>query len=104
MSTDRTPQSQQSNRQCIHRPPCACDTAKAQLAPPPDLVCAPTLQVTLGDRVFVAPAGGAGALVAAAVSSITTTVEAGLYSPWTLEGSIIVDDVAASTHTAWWVA
>jgi hypothetical protein len=54
--------------------------------------------------VFVAPAGGAGALVAAAVSSITTTVEAGLYSPWTLEGSIIVDDVAASTHTAWWVA
>ena len=54
--------------------------------------------------MFVAPAGGAGALVAAAVSSITTTVEAGLYSPWTLEGSIIVDGVAASTHTAWWVA
>jgi hypothetical protein len=32
---------------------------------------------------------------------VTRSVERGLYSPWTLSGSIVVEGVAASTHTAW---
>jgi hypothetical protein len=32
---------------------------------------------------------------------VTKSVESGLYSPWTLSGSIIVDGVAAAMHTAW---
>jgi hypothetical protein len=32
---------------------------------------------------------------------VTASVERGLYSPWTLSGSIVVEGVAASTHTAW---
>jgi hypothetical protein len=32
---------------------------------------------------------------------VTPSVERGLYSPWTLSGSIVVEGVAASTHTAW---
>jgi hypothetical protein len=32
---------------------------------------------------------------------VTKSIESGLYSPWTLSGSIIVDGVAAAMHTAW---
>ena len=34
-------------------------------------------------------------------SQVTKSVESGLYSPWTLSGSIVVDGVAAAMHTAW---
>jgi hypothetical protein len=32
---------------------------------------------------------------------VVPSIEHGLYSPWTLSGSIVVEGVAASTHTAW---
>jgi len=37
----------------------------------------------------------------ATIIQVTKSVESGLYSPWTLSGSIIVDGVAAAMHTAW---
>jgi hypothetical protein len=32
---------------------------------------------------------------------VTSSLEQGMFSPWTLSGSIVVEGFAASTHTAW---
>lgn len=55
-------------------------------------------EVAAGDLVWLLQ-GQAAEL--ARVDEVTASIEQGMYSPWTLSGSIVVEGFAASTHTAW---
>eukprot|EP00775_Hariotina_reticulata_P009577 gene9577-9739_t len=59
--------------------------------------------VAVGDQVWLQPedVGDQQQVVLGTVAWVTVSYEQGLYSPWTLTGSLVVDGVAASTHTAW---
>lgn len=55
-------------------------------------------EVAAGDLVWLLQGQQA---VLARVDEVTASIEQGMYSPWTLSGSIVVEGFAASTHTAW---
>jgi hypothetical protein len=58
-------------------------------------------EVGIGDVVWYETADGAPAT--AAVTAIATQARTGLYNPLTLGGTILVDGVAASAHSDWFL-
>ncbi len=60
--------------------------------------------VRVGDVLLVTSReGGEGALLPAAVAGVTYVRRAGLFNPYTLGGTIVVDCVLASAHSGWLV-
>jgi hypothetical protein len=60
-----------------------------------------SLQLHLKTSTHLVKPAAAAAAAAAAAPQVTSSTEQGMYSPWTLSGSIVVEGFAASTHTAW---
>lgn len=58
-------------------------------------------EVRIGDSVWYR--GDDGAMASARVAGATTGMRAGLYNPLTLGGTLVVDGVAASAHSDWFL-
>ncbi|WIA08328.1 hypothetical protein OEZ85_007770 [Tetradesmus obliquus] len=76
----------------MHHVPTACGATRQQQC------LKHTREVAVGDLVWLLQGQQA---VLARVDEVTASTEQGMYSPWTLSGSIVVEGFAASTHTAW---
>lgn len=63
------------------------------------------MQVAVGDQLWVASSAfhdaRNSAFVVATVQAVRRTVAQGLYNPYTIGGSIVVDSVLASCHSDW---
>jgi hypothetical protein len=87
-----------------HFLPAVADAACAAAGAGADLWAArellPARAVTTAHRVWVAGVGGK-ALRLEKVARVALAEHAGLFNPYTLSGSIVVDGVAASCHSSW---
>lgn len=58
--------------------------------------------VRVGDRMW-ATEGSSASLVEVVVTSISEVQKQGLYNPYTMGGTIVVNGVVASTHSEWFL-